>query len=377
MHITFLIGNGFDLELGAKTRYSDFYDYLQQNKEQLGNNIFYNEILAHIKEARLQQDRDNIIVNNDVRINWSDFELAVGQFSFEYFDEEDLKLNEERFKKFKEDYHEINYFFQKYMLIQKNLLIEHINNTSEISKHVYEGVVLFANKLPKVRYERIEKKFIDSYKKERVVNFIDFNFTESLSCALVNVVPSSVDMRGYSRGFGKYDWNEIINIHGKIGAAEVYPILGVDNANQLHPFLQVEERARIFQKPLINDLLENGISNQCKIKLQASKIFVIYGMSIGQTDMTWWTTILNQLIHDSSKELIIFEYSQGFVVPYMEFERKDEIVRSIVEMFVETNRDIDDAIEERLENIKDQITVIFRNLISIPEEAKLAELIAE
>lgn len=31
MNITFFIGNGFDLNLGLKTRYKDFYKYFKEN----------------------------------------------------------------------------------------------------------------------------------------------------------------------------------------------------------------------------------------------------------------------------------------------------------------------------------------------------------
>lgn len=33
MNVTFLIGNGFDLRMGLRTRFSDFYDvYIKQNE---------------------------------------------------------------------------------------------------------------------------------------------------------------------------------------------------------------------------------------------------------------------------------------------------------------------------------------------------------
>lgn len=57
MNITFLIGNGFDINLGLKTRYTDFYPYY------------------------LSQNHDDIIskaIANDYD-RWADLELALGQ----------------------------------------------------------------------------------------------------------------------------------------------------------------------------------------------------------------------------------------------------------------------------------------------------------
>ncbi len=43
MNITFLIGNGFDLNLGLKTRYTDFYKYYMEHNP---NNLISKSILG-------------------------------------------------------------------------------------------------------------------------------------------------------------------------------------------------------------------------------------------------------------------------------------------------------------------------------------------
>lgn len=42
MNITFLIGNGFDIQMGLKTSYTDFYDNVVASK--LTENQIYNSI---------------------------------------------------------------------------------------------------------------------------------------------------------------------------------------------------------------------------------------------------------------------------------------------------------------------------------------------
>ena len=59
MNITFMIGNGFDLQLGLKTRYIDFYNYYiaKNNNDMIAKSI--NE-------------------NYDL---WSDLEVGLGEFT--------------------------------------------------------------------------------------------------------------------------------------------------------------------------------------------------------------------------------------------------------------------------------------------------------
>ena len=58
MNITFLIGNGFDVNLGLKTRYTDFYPYYLGKK--------HGDLLS------------NAIADNYE--NWADLEVFLGQF---------------------------------------------------------------------------------------------------------------------------------------------------------------------------------------------------------------------------------------------------------------------------------------------------------
>ena len=63
MNILFFIGNGFDINIGMNTRYSDFYNYYQKVKSQ-------NHTVRKVKS--------NISSNIE---NWSDLELALGSYT--------------------------------------------------------------------------------------------------------------------------------------------------------------------------------------------------------------------------------------------------------------------------------------------------------
>ncbi len=78
MNITFLIGNGFDLNLGLKTSYQDFLDYYLKNT----NND--TEIIKYFKNI-IKEEQENDIDT------WADAEIFLGKIT-EKFDDADKFL---------------------------------------------------------------------------------------------------------------------------------------------------------------------------------------------------------------------------------------------------------------------------------------------
>lgn len=68
MNLLFVIGNGFDLQLGLPTSYSDFYKYYISRPSQ-------SEVISRLK-GEISQNQQN----------WSDLELALGKISANYSD---------------------------------------------------------------------------------------------------------------------------------------------------------------------------------------------------------------------------------------------------------------------------------------------------
>ena len=60
MNITFLLGNGFDMNFGLKTGYKSFYNYLKKSKTR-------NKLI------------NNILSNSECEL-WSDLELGLGNY---------------------------------------------------------------------------------------------------------------------------------------------------------------------------------------------------------------------------------------------------------------------------------------------------------
>lgn len=144
MKITYLIGNGFDISMGLKTSYSDFYHHIKKNKdeEQIKNNCLYR----------------NIDANVDL---WKDFETAMGLYTFINTEEFDKKLGEAEKKiisilsdakeetfnydKFDSSFQEFNKDFLGYIENREQLFID--NLTDDISIQIINGLVDFSTNL--------------------------------------------------------------------------------------------------------------------------------------------------------------------------------------------------------------------------------------
>lgn len=67
MQTVFLIGNGFDVNLGLKTRYAELYDYYLNIRTENKN---IKNLKQHLKENR-----------SDL---WSNLEIALGKYTAEF-----------------------------------------------------------------------------------------------------------------------------------------------------------------------------------------------------------------------------------------------------------------------------------------------------
>ena len=70
MNITFLIGNGFDLNLGLKTRYTDFLEHYLQDSSDDGDEIKAFKEDIRQKEAQCASGEERL---------WANAELAFGR----------------------------------------------------------------------------------------------------------------------------------------------------------------------------------------------------------------------------------------------------------------------------------------------------------
>ncbi len=281
MNITFFIGNGFDLNLGFHTRYSDFYAYYTEK--------YPDDFLA--KEIKADKD------------NWADLEQGLGDFLKNKYkgNEEDFIQSKNQMDNALSDF--LIWEADREVVFSKDAAQEFQNRIVHIDKYLAEeDADIYRNETGTV---------------QDVIHycFINFNYTGSLdqiiSYARNNMNPFATH-RGGSSNYSD-DIRDPIHIHGTIREEM---ILGVNDIHQMSNAESVSDDMRLAMvKPEINDGLGNRKNMNVQRTIDESKYIIVYGMSLGITDLRWWKSIFDWMKNDQSKRLIIFDYSTDGGVP--------------------------------------------------------------
>ncbi|MBO5081205.1 MAG: bacteriophage abortive infection AbiH family protein [Lachnospiraceae bacterium] len=296
MNITFLIGNGFDLNLGMKTQYTDFIEYYIQNDDfdfESEFDFFFGD--TPIKKFKRDLDKNKML--------WSAAELAFGEYTNEF------KCNENELKNFlscHEDFCEkLGEYLDKEQNKVNNLMDDKIiqNNFIDCIRNFYNGFRLGQQEQIKNYIEKIGGGF--------VYNFVSFNYTTTLD-KLYDISKKKEDALG-NRVYGNVKYKnkigEIMHVHGYTDRDMV---LGVNDDSQLKNLelfdgYYPEYKAQLIKKET-NEMNEQQIDSKVHNLLLISDIIYIYGMSIGETDAIWWQRICEILKKSTSKRIIIHCY---------------------------------------------------------------------
>ena len=272
MNILYLVGNGFDLNLGMKTSYNDFYKYYSSLKS---------------KNSLIQKLKDEIDGHN---INWSDLELALGDYT-KY-----LNSTEE----FNEVYEDIQDNLADYLSsIEKGFDYNQFD-----TKRLKKYFAFPEDSLPsedKIKINEFKRSFgISAWN----IDVITFNYTKSLEILLdYKEIPIRIDDFSKLNTY-RIKIQKIEHIHGFI---EERMVMGVNDISQVsnkkfHTNLDVIET---IIKSDCNQAQKHTIDKRCKDQISKANLICIFGSSIGDTDNLWWQLIGEQLKRNCI--LIIFE----------------------------------------------------------------------
>lgn len=302
MGVTFLIGNGFDLNLGMKTRYTDMYDSYIKSKSK-------STVIDKFKKD-LQKEEHNHYQN------WSDFEMGMARYAKNFTDENEfiecirdfkahmvkcLKIEEERF---------LNDFW---LNADFNRMIDSITN-------FHYGCT------PNNRYE-IEK--VMTIKGLCKCWFITFNYTNILD----EVLP---EISGPNEGCDvNFDIDEsVIHIHGDL---ENDVVLGVDNKNQIKSNFDITTKTNMaFIKPEFNKEFDHRrVDNAIKL-INGNSVVCAYGLSLGESDNMWAKILKDWLLSNPQHHLIYYVYDETQIPSYnydekmeKEEELKEEVYKKL------------------------------------------------
>jgi hypothetical protein len=290
-NILFLIGNGFDINLGLETKFSD------------------------VKKEYLEHDSNDPIINefkevliNDYE-NWSDFESAMGIYT-KMFDLSNKDKYVDQIKSF------CKILIEKFE--KEEACIDYNTNSKQIYDVFVDSLINFDK-----NFSEKSKKALSSILSASSSNydfrytFVTFNYTNVLDRCI-----EIVQERHVGHPFRQFEdqsrikhnvldiIGEVLHIHGTL---RENLILGVDNPSQIiNEELSKDEDFQLeIVKTKINEELEEYYDINAKEMIDASSIICIFGLSIGKTDVTWWKYIFDWLISNETRHLLIFFYNEN------------------------------------------------------------------
>lgn len=303
MNITFLIGNGFDVGLGMKSRFKDFFPIYKEKSQN--------------KKPRIKQLSDSIESDYET---WADFEKALGEYT--------LNFTSENKQDFIDQVKDFETEFIAYMKWQESTLS--FSQSDKISRIMIEALTKFysVDNLAVDSSDAVTKIFKKYITGSHCYNFVNFNYTSLLSKALQTIPQNIVCKRKLDESAEKIDKiGKIIHVHGY---CDNFPIIGVNDANQIaNKDLAKDSRfARYIIKPSINQFLRQGYDRDTTNVINNSTIICVYGMSLGSTDRKWWNLLMQWLYSNSDRQLVLYIYDDQYTLatPYAWLEKEDSII---------------------------------------------------
>lgn len=274
MNITFLLGNGFDIKLGLRTTYKEFYDYY----------------------ANVNSDDQDEVKNLKETIrdeNWSDLEEAFGKYTKELEDEKQLI----------DLYNSIINNLKLYL--EKEETAYNIVDERKIKNIILNDLIT-----PEQYLRSLEASDILKTKPENdhhYVNIITFNYTNTLE-RLIDFAGEKIvhnrNINGYERCI-----LSIEHIHGTLSERMV---LGVNDFSQISSDKHKEsiKIKRRLIKSECNRTYGTGHDLKCINWIKNADWLCLYGLSFGNTDKQWWIQVGNQLLNSNCR-LIIFHFDKN------------------------------------------------------------------
>ena len=304
MNTVFLIGNGFDLNLGFKTGYRDFYDHLFAKP--LGS-----AALERFKEY-LKRNRETH--NKD----WADLEILLGRYSLEFSAE---SVGE--YITFLDEIHEE---LRRYIASAAGELSvsdeAHLKFVSDLFN--YDA---YLSERDRVKFASYRGSLPSA---NHWVSAIIFNYTNTFEAFLKNGgekedCGETAPRSGYRNIFTKAE-----HIHGYL---DENMLLGVNDITQIEN-KQLRQDSAVYTrlvKPRMNTYTGSLRDDRCQTAIRKANVICIFGMSIGKTDQIWWERVLQRLV-ESPARLIIFSMNRGIAssMGYLEELDRDEIRKRLL-----------------------------------------------
>lgn len=277
MKITYILGNGFDVNIGLRTEYQNFYDYYIEEPS--------TKTQVKLLKRAIRRNRYKM---------WSDLEVGLGKISANYKTVDDFMVALQNVSDCLRQYiakvnGDISIDEYNCARLQQDLCTPHdylVEADKRSCISFYEGI----------------------HEPNWYVNIVTFNYTDIIDRLIPNIKGQGLSRFGKNKfGYGVF-LNNIEHIHG---AVEGTILVGVDNIEQIAN-IEFRDDVRLrdmFVKPISNIAVGGFADGRCCEYLDTSDLICIFGHSMGSTDKTWWDKIKENLTKRDCR-LILFVYDK-------------------------------------------------------------------
>jgi hypothetical protein len=315
MQLLYLIGNGFDINLKMKTRYTEFLEFYQA---------------IDTESAVLKELKDNI--KQDV-YTWSDLEYRLGQYmnglkKYEEFEE----IYDDLLEKFGDYLQDIEENFDWKSVNIEKFKMDLCNPEMSLMQKEINALTEFKNKFAKNAWR---------------IDIVTFNYTRSIE-RLLNENFTNLALGTHHVG-ENISLRKVWHIHGDLNNM----VLGVNDISQLNNenFHKNKKILNAFIKEYNNRRQGHTIDEILEKKISSANLICIFGSSLGETDKLWWEKIGIQLLKSEHCKLIIFTNTN--IQPKRAIHKKGDFEDDVRETFLKRTN----LSESDTEIINDQIYV--------------------
>lgn len=297
MHVTYLIGNGFDLGIGLRTSYNDF----------LRHYCYGGEVPVMTSPA-VSALKKNIW--EDKFAAWSDAEMAFAGLDFSQI----VGVQSGREEAIEGLVTSFVDSMVEYLHHEENKMVCLSGQEKRLCGIVRTQMLTSVNSglLDVSRTRRPEPVLYPNTDIE--VDAINFNYTSSFDYFYSNLSIGSVtsDYIGLNVAQEAHvTFNPPIHVHGTLSDRNA--LFGVSAVDQIKDGvarslaettgLLIKERLDLYGQEG-----KYGLATQC---LEASDVIVAFGLSFGASDKYWWRLLCDLLIQKPALKIVIMPFSSG------------------------------------------------------------------
>ena len=297
MRTVYLIGNGFDLMLGMKTRPIDFLQAFVHEYRYRGNS----------PTSRLAKS-----ISTEGVETWSDFEMKIGDYSNNFSSDHSDSINE-----YLSQIDALERYLAEWLgREQERVLDPTLQNQSQ---KFFRSIT---NIIPLLDGQGIRFALADQAKD---FDFICFNYTDTFR-RMYNMVKKDVDFDSITM---EVNLRSLVAPHGQL---DKFVVCGVDGADQIANAGMRENREVVscIVKEEIQRSASFDFDRAAQDTLAQADLICIYGMSLGRSDRRWWKSIVNALLDFNcpTSHVVVFSHGinrEDLLTPRSRFKAQDGV----------------------------------------------------